>query len=140
MALFHRHNNIDAVLVAVAWRRETIIEHGHEVTEHWVDTDGIPCTKVKTVWQEGRVVATSGDSQAGVRWAEFSLWPNERVRKQTETYTATFQAMDDSVDDADKAIEADLHESLWRTLTVSATYRLEFGVLGHVHHVTPVAG
>ena len=40
---------------------------------------------------------------------------------------------------ADKMIEANLHESIWRTLTVGATYQLEFGVLGHVRHVVPVA-
>jgi hypothetical protein len=68
----------------------------------------VPHTEVKTVWREGRVVATGGDSQSDVRWAEFSLWPNERVGRQTESYTAIFEATDDGVDVADRVLEAKL--------------------------------
>ena len=142
MALFHRHgHHVDATLLAVAWRRETIIEHSHrELVE--VPNAGAGNTghhlEEKTVWREGRVVSARGDSQSDVHWTEFSLWPNERVGKQTQSYTAVFEATDDSVADTDRVIEASLHEDVWRTLTVGATYQLEFGILGHVHRVVPV--
>jgi hypothetical protein len=137
MALFHRHKHVDATLTAVGWRRATIIEHSHqEMVEvggpddrHWQE---------RTVWRDGRVISAGGDSQSDVRWAEFSLFPNERVGRQTQSYTAIFEATDDSVDHADRVLEAKLHEATWRTLTVGATYQLEFGVLGRVRHVVPV--
>jgi hypothetical protein len=141
MALFHRHKHVDAVLTAVSWRRATIIEHSHrelvEVPNAGEGNTGTH-TEERTVWREGRVVASGGDSQSDVHWVEFSLWPNERVGKQTESYTAIFKATDDSVAEADKVIEAKLHEKTWQTLRIGATYQLEFGILGHVHHVVPV--
>ena len=142
MALFHRHKHADAVLTAVGWRRATIIEHSHREMVEVPNAGNNTGTHLeeRTVWREGRVISTGGNSQADVRWAEFSLFPNERVGRQTQSYTAIFEATDDSVEAADKMIEAKLHESVWRTLTVGATYQVEFGILGHVRHVVPVAG
>ena len=154
MALFHRHKQVDAVLTAVAWRRSTTLQHadwrpessdtkphGDNVRNvHW-GGQGVgdePWKYEERHWREGRVVETSGDSQEGVHWAEFSLWPEERVHRQTESYTATFSAVDDSVPEDEKTIQAELHEDVWRTLSVGTTYRLELNVLGHVRHVVPV--
>jgi hypothetical protein len=123
---------MDAVLTAIAWRRATIIEHSHR---EWMDsTDGDP-GYWKTVWREGRVVAAGGDSQDGLYWAEFSLWPHERVGYKTESYTGTFEVVDD-VADADKAHQATFGEGQWRELKVGHTYRLEFGVFGRVRKVS----
>jgi hypothetical protein len=146
MALFHKRRHVDAILTAVAWRRATIIEHSHQETVQVSDpnpnSNGYTTyhTEVRTVWREGRVVSAGGDSQSDVHWAEFSLWPHERVGRQTQSYIAIFEATDDSVDHADRVLEAKLHEATWRTLTVGATYQLAFGVLGRVRHVVPVAG
>jgi hypothetical protein len=141
MALFHKHGHVDAVLTAVAWQRATIIEHRHQEMVEVPDAQG-PGYHLdrRTVWREGRVVSSSGVSQSDVHWTEFSLFPEERVGKQTQSYTAIFEATDDSVAAADRVIEANLHEDVWRTLTVGATYQLEFGLLGHVHRVVPAGG
>jgi len=107
MAVFHRPQHVEAVLVSLAWRRATIIEHftwtletsenepfGHHVrnvSSYW-DAAGVRRYEFeKQVWHQGREVATSGDGQADVQWGEFSLWENERVHKQVESYTALFQ-------------------------------------------------
>jgi hypothetical protein len=107
MAVFHRPQHVEAVLLSMAWRRATIIEHftwtletsdnepfGHHVRNvrsYW-DAAGVRRYEFeKQVWHTGREVATSGDSPAGVQWGEFSLWDNERVHKQTESYTALFR-------------------------------------------------
>ena len=155
MALFHRHGEVDAVLTAIAWRRATIIEHSRwELTvspnepSGWRQTRNIRLIRddfrgdqweyEHLVWGEGRVVASGGDSQEGLNWAEFSLWPNERVGKKTESYTGTFEVVDDSATDADKVHQATFDEQPWRELKVGHTYRLEFGVLGRVRKVNQV--
>ena len=123
--------------MAVAWRRATIIEHSQR---EWVPPSGggdnFTPGHWKTVWREGRVVATGGDSQDGLYWAEFSLWPNERVGQQTESYTGSFEVTDDSATDAEKARNANFGEEQWRELKVGHTYHLEFGVFGRVRKVS----
>jgi hypothetical protein len=135
MALFHRHPRVDAILTAVSWRRETTIQHSHM---EWVPGDGGSHPTPghwQQVWTDGRVVASSGDSQEGLHWTEFSLWPQERVHKQTETYTAAFTAVDDAVPEDEREITAHLHQDVWQSLRVGSTYTLEFNILGHVHSV-----
>jgi hypothetical protein len=145
MAVFHRPQHVDAVLVSLAWRRATIIEHftweleysGNEpfgshvrnVRGFWDAQGNRRYEFEKQVWREGRVVATSGDSSADVEWGEFSLWPNERVHKQTESYTAMFQpAAAPSAGFASSAGSAgsahgEHHE-----------HHEHHGALGHLHH------
>jgi len=137
MALFHRHPHVDAVLTAVSWRRATIIQHSHM---EWVSGDAKSPGRWEKVWTDSRVVASFGDSQDGVYWAEWSLWPDEREHKQTQSYTALFTAVDDAVPEAEREITAKLHEDVWRSLRVGATYVLEFGVLGRVRTVHPTVG
>lgn len=82
-------------------------------------------------WREGRTLTASGAGQDDVRWPEYTLAPDERLRDESQAYSATFTA-------PDKQYEATLDEPQWRALTLGATYRLGLGLLGHVHEVTPV--
>jgi hypothetical protein len=138
MALFHHHGHpVDAVLTAVSWRRETIIQHSHM---EWVSGGPRDPGHYQKVWTDGRVVASSGEGQENLHWEEFSLWPHERVHKQNETYTALFREIGDAMPESGLEVSAHLHLDVWQSLQVGATYSLEFNLLGHVHAVHLVAG
>ena len=79
-------------------------------------------------WHKGAELKASGTGQDGVAWPAHELGPRERVRNQTETYTATFAA-------GDKSYEATLPEQQWRTLELGIGCRLTRGLFGGVKKV-----
>ncbi len=82
-------------------------------------------------WHESRTVTASGGDRGDVRWPDYELAPEERVRRQSETYSVTFTG-------PAKQHEATLDEAQWRALTLGATYRLSLGLLGSVRDVSPL--
>jgi hypothetical protein len=84
-------------------------------------------------WHKGAAPQASGTSQDGVAWPAYELGPRERVRNQTETYTANFAA-------GDKTYEAKLPEQEWRALRPGGSCQLTLGLFGGVKKVTPAGG
>lgn len=81
-------------------------------------------------WREGRSLTASGTDRNDVQWPEYTLAPDERIRRKAETYSVTFTG-------PAKKYEARLDETQWRTLALGTTYRLSLGLLGSVREVTP---
>jgi hypothetical protein len=84
-------------------------------------------------WHESRTLSASGADRNEVRWPEYSLAPQERVRTKAETYTVTFTG-------PAKQYETTLDETQWRALALGTAYRLSLGLLGGVREVTPISG
>ena len=82
-------------------------------------------------WREGRTLTASGADREAVHWPEYTLAPEERVRRKAETYSVTFTA-------PARQYETTLDETQWRTLTLGTTYRLSLGLLGGVREVTTI--
>jgi hypothetical protein len=81
-------------------------------------------------WRESRTFRASGADRSDVRWPEYTLEPEERVRGQAEKYSVTFTG-------PTKSYEKTLDETQWRVLALGTTYRLSLGPLGGVREVTP---
>ena len=81
-------------------------------------------------WQKGRSLTASGTDQADVRWPDYTLAPQERVRSTRESYSAAFTA-------DDKHYETTLPEQQWRALPPGGSCQLTLGMLGGVKKVAP---
>jgi hypothetical protein len=87
-------------------------------------------------WHKYRSFSARGDSPADVRWPEYTLEPDQRIRERRETYHAKFSA---GADGGTDEYTTELDEATWRTLEVGLRCRLKVGGFSdEVKQVTPV--